>query len=131
MSIIVFTHQFILSNLSCHLVGRYNEVRPFELPGDFSRCFGGAAANVLFWGMGGGQKHAPPHLQNNGKNRPVSENLLNSESNTSLLCECNDSMGEIRHFLSKTDDRAGGGDAESANEWSCHLRRDFALSEGD
>ena len=43
----------------------------YPLPGDFSRCFGGAVANVLFWGMGEGPKHAPPHLQNNGKNRPV------------------------------------------------------------
>ena len=41
------------------------------VPGDFSRWVRGAAAHVLFWLMPEGPKHAPPHLEFNGKNRPV------------------------------------------------------------
>ena len=55
-----------------------------------------------------------------------------------MLCECNDSTGEICHFLATTDDRryrASCGDAdiqehESSNDWSCHFRTNFEISEG-
>ena len=42
-----------------------------NIPGDFSRCFGGAAAHVLGPLPSPKTKHSPPHLQNNGKNRTV------------------------------------------------------------
>ena len=54
-----------------HYSHEYNWEKRIGIPGNFSRCFGGAAAHVLGALASPKTKHAPPHLQNNGKNRPV------------------------------------------------------------